>query len=509
MSVDFGGGSTADRRTADGRSEAGRAADVPLSADTETLAYLYETYVAYLYDYCEGLLQSTAAAAEAVPDTLVAATAQIGELRDAGRLRAWLYSIARRQCLNRRSHSPEAFATGWAAQDQADTETADAGTADAGAADAGTADAGAADAGAADAGAAGTADADTADIEIQDVDAAALEWETLQIARAALDGLADRDREVLNLAFRHGFDGAELAAVLGVSPRSARTLQSGASSRFEKSAGALAVLRADYGWAACDTLETIAGDWRPGAPLTPALGRRLTRHIGSCDQCGESRGDRVFGPELLAGVPLAVPPADVRQQIMTQLFETDPGVYSAGAVGPLRLGADGFPVQPRAAGQGRQRLMMAAALVLVVLIASGGLLYKHATAPAADPGKPAADVATGTRSSPSPSASQASPVPSRKGRAKRHVAHAQPRVRGLSPAPVGVLPVLQPPPSQPSTAPSPAPTGHSSSPTPAPTHSPGSPSPFPSSPSPSPTIPSGSPSPSPPASPPSPSPSGT
>jgi RNA polymerase sigma factor (sigma-70 family) len=485
MSADLGSGSTAGRRTADGRSEAERTADVPLSADTETLAYLYETYVAYLYDYCEGLLQSTTAAAEAVPDTLVAATTQIGELQDAGRLRAWLYSIARRQCLNRRSQSPAAFATGWAAQHQADTENADAG--------------------APAVGATGTADADTADIEIQDVDPAALEWEMLQIARAALDGLADRDREVLNLAFRHGFDGAELAAVLGVSPRSARALQAGASSRFEKSASGLAVLRADYGWAACDTLETIAGDWEPGAPLTPALGRRLTRHIGSCDQCGESRGDRVFGPELLAGVPLAVPPADVRQQIMTRIFETDLGAYSAGAGGPLRLGADGFAVQPRAAGQGRQRLMMAAALVLVVLIAGGGLLYKHATAPAADPGKPAADVATGTRSSPSPSASRASPVPSRKGKARRHVAHVQPRVRGLSPAPVGVLPVLQPPPSQPS----PAPTGHSSSPSPAPTHSPGSPSPFPTSPSPSPTIPSGSPSPSPPASPPSPSPSGT
>lgn len=56
-------------------------------------------------------------------------------------------------------------------------------------------------------------------------------WVTLaghsELARAvndAVDGLSDRDREVLELTYRHGLDSTELAEVLGLPLATATTL---------------------------------------------------------------------------------------------------------------------------------------------------------------------------------------------------------------------------------------------------------------------------------------------
>src|SRR5712692_3426371 len=69
-------------------------------ADRQAITNQYDTYAAALFDYCEGILRNRAAAADAVQDTLVTADVQISKLRDPGRLRVWLYCIARRQCLS-------------------------------------------------------------------------------------------------------------------------------------------------------------------------------------------------------------------------------------------------------------------------------------------------------------------------------------------------------------------------------------------------------------------------
>src|SRR6266705_5490331 len=90
MSVEFGGGST-------GAWSAGHATH---DADRQVITNLYDTYAVHLFDYCARVLRHPAAAADAVQDTLIAADAQIGKLRDPERLRVWLYCIARRQCLS-------------------------------------------------------------------------------------------------------------------------------------------------------------------------------------------------------------------------------------------------------------------------------------------------------------------------------------------------------------------------------------------------------------------------
>jgi hypothetical protein len=62
------------------------------------------------------------------------------------------------------------------------------------------------------------------------------------IAEAA-SGLSDRDRAVLELAYRHGLDGPELADALGVSPTNANKMVYRLRETIELSLGALLVSR--------------------------------------------------------------------------------------------------------------------------------------------------------------------------------------------------------------------------------------------------------------------------
>jgi RNA polymerase sigma factor (sigma-70 family) len=119
-------------------------------------------------------------------------------LRDADKLRPWLYAIARHAALrairDRRRES--------ASDELPDEASVDAGP---------------------------------------DTLAARNELATL-IADAA-GGLSDRDREVLELAYRHGLSGPDLAEALGVSHASAKKLVQRLRDTIQRSLGALLVAR--------------------------------------------------------------------------------------------------------------------------------------------------------------------------------------------------------------------------------------------------------------------------
>ena len=63
------------------------------------LAEAYDTYADSLYKYCQRMLGDPAGAADAVQDTFVIAAARPAGLREPGRARAWLYAVARGECL--------------------------------------------------------------------------------------------------------------------------------------------------------------------------------------------------------------------------------------------------------------------------------------------------------------------------------------------------------------------------------------------------------------------------
>jgi RNA polymerase sigma factor (sigma-70 family) len=487
MSVEIGGG------PAEGPSAVGRAAGV----GPNVLAYLYDTTAAHLFDYCAGLLRNRAAAEEAVQETLIAAAAEIGALRDPDRLRGWIFSIARRQCLRELAAETAQAQTTQAETGEAETgeaETGEAETTDAWLAADETAQAWLAGAGTRAAGLAET-DAETADISVADIEAEVRRRERLLVVAAALDWLSDRDREVLSLAFRHGIERGGLADTLGVSPSWAQALLTGAASRFRQSAAAVAVLRA--GWQGCPIPATIAGEWDPeSAPLTPQLRKRLTRHIESCASCTEDSRRQIFSPQLIAAVPLAIPPATLRARIMSTALDAAPGSPGE-AAGPLGSpGERGVTARRRQRRGAARRLRsvppraIVAAATLVVLVAAGGLLYKVTATPTADAGAAAA-AATATPGSHGPalansansSSSLASPARSPRRHTGRPALVLFPGELGPSPSPGGSLPVAPLPLRKPS--PAPPRTSHSRSPSPSRSSAGGSSSRPPQSPTPS------------------------
>ncbi len=72
-----------------------------VAGDPEGLAAAYDRYSRPLFGYCQSLLREPDDAADAVQDTFVIAASKLGRLRDPERLRAWLFAVARNECLHR------------------------------------------------------------------------------------------------------------------------------------------------------------------------------------------------------------------------------------------------------------------------------------------------------------------------------------------------------------------------------------------------------------------------
>src|ERR1700733_16145708 len=72
-----------------------------VAGNPEGLAAAYDRYAGDLFGYCQSLLQDPNDAADAVQDTFVIAVSKLAGLRDPERLRAWLFAVARNECLHR------------------------------------------------------------------------------------------------------------------------------------------------------------------------------------------------------------------------------------------------------------------------------------------------------------------------------------------------------------------------------------------------------------------------
>ena len=222
-----------------------------LAGDPEGLAAVYDKYAGDLYGYCQSLLQDQHDAADAVQDTFVIAASKLAGLRDPERLRAWLFAVARNECLHRLK-SRRAAASLSEAPEPAD---------------------------------------DSVDIAV-----VAERAETVALIRAAVGGLNDGERDIINQLW-HGLEVAEVAAVLGVSRNHAHTLFSRARNQLEASVGVLLVGRA--GRRDCATLDSLLGDW--DGRLTALLRKRVGRHIDRCQVCSDRRRKELT-PALLYGV---------------------------------------------------------------------------------------------------------------------------------------------------------------------------------------------------------------
>ena len=238
-----------------------------VAGDPGGIATAYDRYAVVLYAYCRSLLREPEDAADVVQDTFLIATAKLGGLRDPGKLRPWLYAVARNECL-RRLRSGEATAP---LDEAADTPTASPGVGD-----------------------------------------AAEQEELRELIRAAIEGLNRGERDVIELSLLHELNGDDLADALGVSRNHAHALLSRARSQLERSLGALVVART--GRAACTELDAALAGW--DGQMNVLVRKRVSRHIERCQICGE-RKRRELSPALFVGaLPLAALMPGFRERVL-------------------------------------------------------------------------------------------------------------------------------------------------------------------------------------------------
>jgi RNA polymerase sigma factor (sigma-70 family) len=300
------------------------------AGDPSGLAAAYDQYGDRLYGYCWSLLKDRESAADALHDTFLVASQRIDQLRDAERFRAWLYAIARNECmrqlrLRRRSVALEEA-----------SEVSD---------------------------------------ESVDLDAGPRELEMRALVRDAAAGLSPKDREVLELAIRHDLDPGELAATLQVSQSHARALLSRVREQLERALGAVLVARDRRN--DCPELAAILAGWE--GQMTVLLRKRANRHMETCSICSESRRRLVSAPSLLSMLsPLPLPPLDLRGRILHDAFDPNLVAYRAQLSDRAgRMYSDGFPRSgrlPRALDPRRYGVHAAvAALALGAIVAGLGV----------------------------------------------------------------------------------------------------------------------------------------
>jgi RNA polymerase sigma factor (sigma-70 family) len=282
-----------------------------IAGDPVGLAAAYDRYAARLHAYCRTLLGEPADAADAVQDTFVIAAVKLSALRDADRLRPWLYAVARNECHRRLR----------ARARQADLDEA------------------------------GEAADDYVDLSEQ-----AERTELRSLVLAAIGGLNPGDREVIELNLRHDLEGPDLAEALGVPPNQGYALASRARGQFERSLGALLVART--GRQDCAGLNRLLAGW--DGELTPLLRKRVSRHIENCAVCGERKRRALSPAMLLTVLPLIPVPAALRYQVMRLVSDDSPeatGYRAHVAARAEPFTASGFPAQlaPVAAVRGRYR----------------------------------------------------------------------------------------------------------------------------------------------------------
>ncbi|HWV27636.1 MAG TPA: sigma-70 family RNA polymerase sigma factor [Aeromicrobium sp.] len=256
-----------------------------LAGDRDAFAEVYDRYGPRLFDFAYSMTRHREEAADAVADSFVLFAERLAQLRDPDRLRPWLYAIVRSVCLLRlKARRRVAY----------DGEEHLIAMAD---------------------------DRLTPDAVAEQAALRQLVWD-------AAEGLADRDRALLDLHLRQGLEGAELAEAMGVSASNAYSMLHRVRSQVERSLGALLIAR--MGRDDCPALEELLVDW--DGTFSVLIRKRVTRHVDTCEVCSQRRRIMVSPWTLLASVPLFVAPLSLRDRVLadTRLVAHTPPASTGG-----------------------------------------------------------------------------------------------------------------------------------------------------------------------------------
>jgi RNA polymerase sigma factor (sigma-70 family) len=155
--------------------------------------------------------------------------------------------------------------------------------------------------------------------DLADADGYLGQAELRALVRSILADLKPREREVIELSFRHDLYDNDLAIVLGVSWSRAHALASRARSRLEKSFGALRTALA--GREACPVVGELLADW--DGQLTEQTRDLVVWHIEQCQTCA-NHGQGTLRPTALSGLlPLAPLPPELRKHVLSLCSSAD------------------------------------------------------------------------------------------------------------------------------------------------------------------------------------------
>ena len=309
------------------------------AGDRSAFAGIYDRYADRLHDYCVGMLRDRDDAADCVQDAFCTAATRLNQLRDADKLRPWLYAIARNEALRRlRDRRRETVS-----DDLPETVSQEPGP-----------------------------------------DTLAARTELADLISDAAGGLSDRDRSILELTYRHGLDGPDLAEALNVSPVNATKMVQRLRDTVERSLGALLVARRIRNTGrGCAELAMVLDGW--DGHFTVLIRKRIARHIEACPTCHDDRQHLVSPVALLGATPAFIPaPGWLRERTLNEIELTPsttpipPGkpAPEAASSGGSGGGATASPAPVvDAGGRRRRRVLMAVGLLAATLIASLGLSF--------------------------------------------------------------------------------------------------------------------------------------
>ena len=268
------------------------------AGDRNAFAGIYDRYADRLHDFCIGMLRDRDSAADCVQDAFCIVSTSLGGLREPDKLRPWLYSIVRNEAHKRLRELKRERPS----DEMPDVVSHDAGP-----------------------------------------DTMAQRLELANLISEAAGGLSDRDQAVLELAYRQGLDGPELAMALGVTQTNANTMVGRLRETIERSLGALLVARRiQANPSSCPELAAVLHGW--DGKFNILMRKRIARHIESCDACEDLRS-RAVSPAALLGAPVFIPaPAWLKNSVMKDFELTSAshgmGTSSHGAATQMSPRAD-------------------------------------------------------------------------------------------------------------------------------------------------------------------------
>ena len=138
------------------------------------------------------------------------------------------------------------------------------------------------------------------------------EAELRSLIHSILATLKPREREVIELSFKHDFNDNDLAIVLGVSQGRAHNLAARARGQLEEALSALHI--ALIGREACPVLGDLLADW--DGQLTEQTRNLVVRHIGECQTCAHHGWGAMRPAAFSRLLPLAPLPQELREQVL-------------------------------------------------------------------------------------------------------------------------------------------------------------------------------------------------